>query len=256
MRKGRKNPDEMTFLEHLEDLRKRLFWSFASVFIVIVPAYIFSKDIFRFLAQPIAPFLPNGINDLAFRTLTEPFMLYLKVSFLAAIFISSPFIFYQLWLFVAPGLYKKERKYVVPFVLFTTVFFLGGAAFAYFVAYPFACGFFINLGKDFKPMITVNDFFGLTIKMLLGIGLVFEMPTLVFFLARMGIVTARWMIKNFKYAVLAVFIIAAVITPSPDMVNQAILAFPMLGLYAISILVALIFGKRKKTRDESSEPAG
>jgi sec-independent protein translocase protein TatC len=105
-------------------------------------------------------------------------------------------------------------------------------------------------------MITVNDFFGLTIKMLLGIGLVFEMPTLVFFLARMGIVTARWMIKNFKYAVLAVFIIAAVITPSPDMVNQAILAFPMLGLYAISILVALIFGKRKKTRDESSEPAG
>ena len=256
MRKGRKNPDEMSFLEHLEDLRKRLFWSFASIFIVIVPAYVFSKDIFTFLAQPIVPFLPNGINSLAFRTLTEPFTLYLKVSFLVAIFVSSPFIFYQIWLFVAPGLYRKERKYVFPFVVFTTVFFLGGAAFAYYVAYPFACRFFINLGSDFQPMITVNDFFGLTIKMLLGVGLVFEMPTLIFFLARMGIVTARWMIKNFKYAVLAVFIIAAIITPSPDMVSQAILAVPMLGLYGISILVAAVFGKRKKKAEESADPAG
>jgi sec-independent protein translocase protein TatC len=255
-RKGRKNPDEMTFLEHLEDLRKRLFWSFASIFVVLVPAYMFSKDIFRFLAQPIVPFLPNGINSLAFRTLTEPFMLYLKVSFLAAIFVCSPFIFYQLWLFIAPGLYKKERKYVVPFVVFTTVFFLGGAAFAYYVAYPFACRFFIKLGSEFQAVITVNDFFGLTVKMLLGIGLVFEMPTLIFFLSRMGIVTAKWMVKNFKYAVLAVFVIAALITPSPDIVNQSILAVPMLGLYGISILVAAIFGKKKKKEDADANLAG
>ena len=256
MRKVRKNPDEMTFLEHLEDLRKRLFWSFASIFIVIVPAYVFSKDIFRFLAQPIVPFLPNGINSLAFRTLTEPFMLYLKVSFLAALFVSSPFIFYQLWLFIAPGLYRKERKYVWPFVIFTTFFFLGGAAFSYYVAYPFACRFFINLGSEFQPMITVNDFFNLTVKMLLGVGLVFEMPTLIFFLARMGIVTAKWMIKNFKYAVLGVFVIAALITPSPDMVNQAILAVPMLGLYGISIVIAAVFGKKKKKAKDAAEPAG
>ena len=254
-RKGRKSPDEMTFLEHLEDLRKRLFWSIASIFIVIIPAYVFSKDIFRFLAKPLTQFLPEG-SKLAYRTLTEPFMLYLKVSFLAAIFISSPFIFYQLWLFIAPGLYRKEKKYVWPFVGATTVFFLGGAAFAYYVAYPFACRFFIDLGNEFQPMITVNDFFGLTVKMLLGIGLVFEMPTLIFFLARMGIITAKWMIKNFKYAVLGVFVIAAVITPSPDMVNQAILAVPMLGLYLISILVAWAFGKKRKEPAADGNPAG
>jgi sec-independent protein translocase protein TatC len=258
MRKARKSPDEMTFLEHLEDLRKRLFWSVVSLFAAIVPAYAFSKPIFNFLSRPVTQYLPEG-TKLAFRTLTEPFMLYLKVSFLVAVFAASPFIFYQIWKFVAPGLYQKEKKYVLPFVFFTTVFFLGGAAFAYYVAYPFACSFFIKLGSDFNPVITVDDFFGLTVKMLLGIGLVFEMPTLIFFLSRMGIVTSAWMIKNFKYAVLAVFIIAAVITPSPDFVNQLILAIPMLALYGISILVALLFGKKKRGKAEKaaeSEPAG
>lgn len=248
----------MTFLEHLEDLRKRLFWSVVSLFAAIVPAYAFSKPIFNFLSRPVTQYLPEG-TKLAFRTLTEPFMLYLKVSFLVAVFAASPFIFYQIWKFVAPGLYQKEKKYVLPFVFFTTVFFLGGAAFAYYVAYPFACSFFIKLGSDFNPVITVDDFFGLTVKMLLGIGLVFEMPTLIFFLSRMGIVTSAWMIKNFKYAVLAVFIIAAVITPSPDFVNQLILAIPMLALYGISILVALLFGKKKRGKAEKaaeSEPAG
>jgi len=255
MRKARKSPDEMTFLEHLEDLRKRIFLAFISVFITIIPAYIYSKNIFEFLSRPVNQYLPEG-TKLAFRTLTEPFMLYLKVAFLTALFAAAPFIFYQIWKFIAPGLYQKEKKYVVPFVLFTTVFFFGGAAFGYYVAYPFACRFFINLGSDFQPVITVNDFFSLTIKMLLGIGLVFEMPTLVFFLSRMGIITSRWMIKNFKYAVLAVFVVAAIITPSPDMVNQAIIAVPMLLLYGISILVALIFGRERKKRRKGKEVSG
>jgi sec-independent protein translocase protein TatC len=255
MRKARKSPDEMTFLEHLEDLRKRIFLAFISVFITIIPAYIYSKNIFEFLSRPVNQYLPEG-TKLAFRTLTEPFMLYLKVAFLTALFAAAPFIFYQIWKFIAPGLYQKEKKYVVPFVLFTTVFFFGGAAFGYYVAYPFACRFFINLGSDFQPVITVNDFFSLTIKMLLGIGLVFEMPTLVFFLSRMGIITSRWMIKNFKYAVLAVFIVAAIITPSPDMVNQTIIAVPMLLLYGISILVALIFGRERKKRRKGKEVSG
>jgi sec-independent protein translocase protein TatC len=255
MRKARKSPDEMTFLEHLEDLRKRIFLAFISVFIAIIPAYIYSKNIFEFLSRPVNQYLPEG-TKLAFRTLTEPFMLYLKVAFLTALFGAAPIIFYQIWKFIAPGLYQKEKKYVVPFVVFTTVFFFGGAAFGYYVAYPFACRFFINLGSDFQPVITVNDFFSLTIKMLLGIGLVFEMPTLVFFLSRMGIITSRWMIKNFKYAVLAVFIVAAIITPSPDMVNQTIIAVPMLLLYGISILVALIFGRERKKRRKGKEVSG
>jgi sec-independent protein translocase protein TatC len=260
MGKIKKTPDEMSFLEHLEDLRTRLFRAFVSIFVAVIPAYMFSQEIFRFLAKPLTQFLPEG-EKLAFRTLTEPFMLYIKVSFLAALFAVSPYVFYQLWKFIAPGLYQKEKKYVVPFVLFTSIFFIGGAAFAYYIAYPFACQFFLKLGSEFKPVITVDDFFGLTIKMLLGIGLVFEMPTLIFFLSKMGMVTSRWMIKNYKYAVLIVFIIAAVITPTPDMISQSILAVPMLVLYTLSILVAFLFGKERHGRKErrakkKEEPSG
>jgi len=263
MGKIKKSPDEMTFLEHLEDLRTRLFRAFISIFVAVIPAYIFSQEIFRFLARPLTQFLPEG-EKLAFRTLTEPFMLYIKVSFLAALFAVSPYVFYQIWKFVAPGLYQKEKKYVVPFVFFTSVFFIGGAAFAYYIAYPFACQFFLKLGSEFQPVITVDDFFSLTIKMLLGVGLVFEMPTLILFLSKMGLVTSKWMIKNYKYAVLVIFIIAAVITPSPDLVNQCILAVPMLALYSLSILVAFIFGKerigrkerRASQKEESSGNAG
>ncbi|MBM3295941.1 MAG: twin-arginine translocase subunit TatC, partial [Candidatus Aminicenantes bacterium] len=169
-------------------------------------------------------------------------------------------IFYQIWKFIAPGLYQKEKKYVVPFVLFTSVFFLGGAAFAYTVAYPFACRFFLQLGRDFEAVITISQFFSLTVKMLIGIGLVFEMPVLIFFLAKMGLVTSKGMIRHFKYAVLAVFIIAALITPSPDMINQMIIAGPMLLLYGVGILVALVFGKERRARrerkDRQAEPAG
>ena len=256
MGKIRKSPDEMSFLEHLEDLRTRLFRSFLSIFVAVIPAYIFSQDIFRFLARPLTQFMPEG-EKLAFRTLTEPFMLYIKVSFLAALFAVSPYVFYQLWKFIAPGLYQKEKKYVVPFVVCTSLFFIGGAAFAYYIAYPFACRFFLQLGSEFEPVITVNDFFGLTIKMLLGIGLVFEMPILIFFLSKMGLVTSRWMVKKFKYAVLIIFIIAALITPTPDVVSQSILAVPMLFLYSLGILVAFFFGKekkeRKKRRNKSKE---
>ncbi len=253
MRKGKKSPDEMTFLEHLEDLRKRIWYSFVAIFVVIIPAWMLSKKFFEILARPVSQYLPQGTKSLAFTTLTAPFMLYMKVSFLAAIFVTSPFIFLQLWYFVAPGLYQKEKKYVIPFVLFTTVFFALGALFGYFVAFPFACKFFLNLGSDFQPVITVDQYFGLVVKLLLGIGLIFEMPTLVFFLSKMGIVTSRWMIRNFKYAILAIFVIAAVLTPTPDMINQSILAVPMIALYGLSILIALIFGKKKKPEVTAEE---
>jgi sec-independent protein translocase protein TatC len=251
MRKGKKSPDEMTFLEHLEDLRKRLFYSLVALFVGIIPAWFFHKDLYNILAIPVIKYLPEG-TKLAFTKLTAPFMLYIKVSFLAAIFFTSPFIFVQLWMFVAPGLYQKEKKYVVPFVLFTTIFFAGGAVFGYFVVFPFACRFFLNMGADFQPVITVDDYFSLALRVLLGIALVFELPTLIFFLSRMGLVTAQWMIKKFKYAVLVIFIIAAIITPTPDMVTQSIIAFPMLALYGLSILIALVFGKRREKVSEDS----
>ncbi len=243
----------MTFLEHLEDLRKRLFYSFIAIFICIIPAWFFHKELYNILAHPVTQYLPEG-TQLAFTKLTAPFMLYIKVSFLASLFLSAPFIFFQLWMFVAPGLYQKEKKYVIPFVLFTTVFFSAGALFGYFIVFPFACRFFLSMGSEFQAVITVDDYFSLALRVLLGIAIVFELPTLAFFLARMGILTARWMIKQFKYAVLMVFVIAAIITPTPDWMTQSIIAFPMLALYGLSILIALAFGKRdKKKKKESDE---
>jgi sec-independent protein translocase protein TatC len=254
--KGPKSPDEMTFLEHLEDLRKRLFYSAIAIVVGFVPCWIFSKQFYAILARPVTQYLPAG-TKLAFTHLTEPFMLYLKTAFMASIFFTAPFIFLQVWYFVAPGLYQKEKKYVVPFVVLTTVFFGIGAVFGYFVVFPFACRFFLTMGKDFQPVIKVDEYFGFALKMLLSIALTFETPTLVYFLSKMGIVTAQWMIKNFKYAVLVVFVIAAVITPTPDWINQSIVAIPMLALYGISILIALLVGRGKAKAKASEEtPAG
>jgi sec-independent protein translocase protein TatC len=254
--KGRKSPDEMTFLEHLEDLRKRLFYSFVALFVGFIPGWIFSKDLYAILARPVTQYLPPG-TKLAFTTLTAPFMLYMKTAFLASLFFMSPFVFLQLWYFIAPGLYQKEKKYVVPFVLMTTFFFTLGALFAYFIVFPWACRFFLQMGQDFQAVITVDQYFGFALKVLLGIALIFELPTLIFFLARMGLVTAGWMVRNFKYAVLAVFVVAAVITPTPDVITQSIVAVPMLALYGLSILIALVVGRGKeKARRAKEDRAG
>jgi sec-independent protein translocase protein TatC len=246
----------MTFLEHLEDLRKRLFYAVLALFIGFVPGWIFAKDIYKILARPVTQYLPAG-TKLAFTGLTAPFMLYMKVAFLASLFVMSPFVFLQLWYFIAPGLYQKEKKYVVPFVLMTTFFFALGAVFGYFIVFPWACRFFLQLGRDFQPVIKVDEYFGFALRVLLGIAVVFELPTLIFFLAKMGLVTARWMIRNFKYAVLVVFVIAAVITPTPDAITQSIVAVPMLALYGLSILIALAVGRGKeKARRAGTDQAG
>jgi len=244
----------MTFLEHLEDLRKRLFYSFLAVVISVIPAWFFHKPLYDILAVPVTKYLPEG-KKLAFTSLTAPFMLYIKVSFLAAILFSSPFVFIQIWYFIAPGLYKKERKAVVPFVFFSSVFFISGAVFAYFIVFPFAVRFFLSIAESFDPVITVDQYFSLALRVILGIAIVFELPTLVYFLSRLGIVTAKQMTKYFKYAFLVVFIIAAVITPTPDPITQSIVALPMLALYGLSILIALAVGrkKEKKRKEEDDE---
>ncbi|HEK86276.1 MAG: twin-arginine translocase subunit TatC [Candidatus Saccharicenans sp.] len=253
-RKARKSPDEMTFLEHLEDLRKRLFYSIIAILVAVIPGWIFSQKLYAILARPVTQYLPPG-TKLAYTHLTAPFMLYMKVSFLAALFFTSPFVFYQLWMFVSPGLYQKEKKYVIPFVSFTTIFFLLGAVFGYFIVFPWACRFFLTLGKDFQPVITVDQYFSFAIKVLLGIAVVFELPTLVYFLSKIGLITPRWMIKNFQYAILVAFIVAAVITPTPDMITQSIVAVPMIALYGLSIVVALVVGKNKERQKRKEATA-
>lgn len=234
----------MSFLEHLEELRRRLVVSIVSVVVGFVVAFAFIGRIFEFIMRPLQQVLPEG-GHLIYTEPAEAFLLYMKVAALAGLVLAMPVILAQLWLFIAPGLYAKEKKLAIPFVLFATGFFLCGALFSHFVVFPWAWTFFASFTTDYMEfMPRIGPVFSLYVKMLLALGLVFEMPTLVFFLARIGLVTPGFLIRNIKYAVLAIFVIAAVVTPGPDVVSQALLAGPMLALYGLSILIAWIFQKR------------
>lgn len=237
--KKKKKQSEMSFFEHLGELRKRILWSILYILIFFLAAWPFVDKVYQWLAQPVLQFLPEG-KTLAFTSLTEPFMMYIKLSFITSLFVSSPFVFYQLWLFVSPALFKKEKKWVFPFVFFTTLFFLLGGAFGYYYVFPMACRFFLNVGEDFNAIITISEYFSLVFRVLLGIAVVFELPVLAFLLSKMGILTAGFLIKYFKYAIVIIFIIAAIITPTPDIVTQSMFAGPMLLLYLLSIGIAKI----------------
>lgn len=254
MEKKRRRNDDLSFLEHLEELRKRIFYSLISIVVIFFGNWFIAKDLFNIIAKPIVKYLPEG-EKLAFTSLTTPFMLYLKVSFLAAIFFASPFVAYQAWKFISPALYPHEKKYVIPFVLSTTFFFLLGGAFGYFIVFPWTCRFFLYLGRDFQAIITVDSYFNLAIEILLGIGIVFELPVVIFILSKLGILSPKFMIKNFKYAVLISFIVAGVITPTPDAITQTIVAGPFIILYAIGIFVSYLAG-RKKGKDKVDTPEG
>ncbi|MFH1178042.1 MAG: twin-arginine translocase subunit TatC, partial [Acidobacteriota bacterium] len=232
-----------SLLEHLDELRRRLAHSLLAVLLGFLACWYFAKPIFAWLQQPLVQFLPPG-DKLAFTGLVDPFMLYIKVALLAGIFVASPVVLYQLWLFVAPGLYRSERRIVLPFVLFTTLFFLAGGYFGWAVAFPMVCRFLLQIGADFRQVITINEYFSMASKVILGLGLVFELPVLILFLARIGVVDHRFLLRHFRYAVLAIFIVAAVITPTPDIATQSVFAVPMILLYLLGVLVAWIFGKK------------
>jgi sec-independent protein translocase protein TatC len=237
---------KMSFLEHLDELRKRLIYVVYALIAGCVVAYIFIGRIFDFIMKPMQQVLPPG-SYLQFTSGAEPFMLYIKIGFLAGIFISSPLILWQVWKFIAPGLYTHEKKFAIPFVLMSTTFFVAGGLFSHFIAFPWTWQFFASFATDYMKFVPkIDEAFGLYTKMILGFGAIFEMPTLVFFLARMGVVSAGMLLKYFKYAFLIIFIVAAVISPGTDMMSQVIMAVPMLGLYIISIGVAWIFGKKRK----------
>ena len=235
----------MGFFQHLEELRKRLIVSLLAIAGGFLLAWYWAPQIFDFLAKPIREVLPPGQN-LAYTRLTEPFLMYFRVALLAGILLSSPVVLWQLWLFISPALYRREKRYVWPFVIFGVLFFLSGCAFAYYEAFPLVVRFLVGVGSPFTPVITINEYLGMASKLILGLGLCFEMPILVFFLARLGIVSEVWLLKKFKYAVLIIFIIAAVITPTPDVATQCVFAFPMIALYLLGILIAWVF-RRKET---------
>jgi sec-independent protein translocase protein TatC len=234
---------KMSFLEHLEELRKRLVVSIIAVFVAFLACWNFADRIYGVLQQPIIKVLPPG-DKLAYSRLTAPFFLYMKVAFFAGLFLAAPVILLQVWLFISPGLYKRERRYAAPFIIFASLFFILGGYFGFRVLLPNTCGFFVKTGAQFKQMITIDDYFSFASMIVLASGAVFETPILIFFLARLGIVTPAFLLQKSKYAIVLSFIIAAIVTPTPDMVTQTALAVPMIALYFLGVGVAYLFGKK------------
>jgi sec-independent protein translocase protein TatC len=246
----------MGFLEHLEELRKRIIWSIAFIGVGFGVCYWWHEDIFGWMKKPIVFALNNHHlpTNLVYLNPTDPFNMYLKVSLIVGIFAASPFVLYQVWAFIAPGLYKSERRYVAPFMFSTVGLFVAGGYFAYRMVYPAALDFLIDYSKQFTPMITINEYTDLFMTIVLGLGLVFEMPILVFFLALFGIVSPGWMWRNLRYSILVIFIIAAIITPTTDIMNMCVFAAPMIVLYLVSIGVAyLVHPKQRKKRELNSK---
>jgi sec-independent protein translocase protein TatC len=247
------SPDKMTFLDHLDELRRRIVRSVLALVVAFAVCFTFAERIFNFLMGPLREALPEG-GELIATAVPEIFMLYLKMAFFAAIFVSSPFILTQVWLFIAPGLYAHERHFAIPFIFFGTAFFLSGAAFGHYVVFPYAAHFLTTFGgSEIEILLTVSAVFSFYSKFILGMGAVFEIPTIVFLLSRLGLVTPSFLWSKFKYAVLLIFILAAIITPTPDIVTQSLLAFPMIGLYTLSIGISAVFGRKRDIPEENAD---
>lgn len=243
----------MSFLEHLEELRMRIIYSIIAVAVGFGLCWGYAEKIFALMQEPVMFALKrNGLPErLVYLSPTEPFNLYLKIGLMAGIFVASPFVLYQVWMFISPGLYRHEQRYVMPFMFSTILLFLGGGYFGYKIVYPAALDFLISYGKQFQPMITIGEYTDLFLTIILGLGAVFELPILVFFLALMGVVSAGWMWHNVRYSILVIFIIAAVLTPTTDILNMCIFAAPMVALYLLSIGIAwFVHPKQRKARQE------
>jgi sec-independent protein translocase protein TatC len=243
--------EKQPFMSHLEELRKRLIACAISVGVAFVIAYIFSERLFQLLVLPLKRVMPED-QQLIFTNLPEMFIAYLKVAFIAGILVAAPFIFYQIWLFVAPGLYQKEKRYLIPFVVFSTILFVGGALFGYFVVFPFGFKFFMGFTNEYvKALPSVKQYLSFSIKLLFAFGIVFELPVVIFFLAKMGIVTPAYLRKKRKYAILLAFVFGAILTP-PDVMTQCMMAVPLVLLYEIGIVVARL-ARKKKDEDKEGE---
>lgn len=251
---GEPEPEEagkMSFLDHLDELRRRLVRIISYLGIGFIVCWYFSKPIYRFLAKPIRESLPSGVN-LIFTNPTDAFVLYMKVAFVAGIFLTVPLSLYEVWKFIAPGLYRHEKRYVVPFLVSSVLLFLAGGTFCYAYVLPQAYKFLIGFGADFTPMITITDYWDMTLMMLLGFGLIFEMPVIVAFLSIWGLVSAQFLWSKFKYSIVGMVALAAILSPTGDAFNLMIWSAPMIALYLLSIGVAALFGWRRKKRDTST----
>jgi len=252
---ARPNPDKMSFLEHLEELRVRLVHAAVALCVGFALCWNWRGEIFHFLTQPLRSAFPE--IKFIFTGPSEALFLYMKMVFFVGIFVAAPYILWQVWAFIAPGLYAHEKGYAYPFIFFGSLFFIGGAAFGHFYLFPLTFRFLGAFGgEDMDFMPKVDEYFSFYSWFLLGLGLVFQLPIVIFVLSRIGLVTPGFLLRNFKYAVLAAFIIGAVITPTPDMVIQTFVALPMVGLYLLGVLVAFLFGKKREAPDAVSASTG
>lgn len=240
----------MSFLEHLDELRRRLVAAAISLAIGTAVAVFFIDRIFEFIMRPLYEKLPEG-SRLIYTEPTEAFFLKLKIALLAGLVIGAPLIMGQLWLFIAPGLYVREKRFALPFIVMASVFFVGGTAFNHYVLFPVAWVFLAGFSTDYMMfMPRIAPVFSLYAMLAVAMGLIFEMPAVILVLARMGLVTAGFLWRHVKYAILIIFVAAAVITPTGDPMTQALMAGPMVALYLASIVLAWIFGKRRRHAED------
>jgi sec-independent protein translocase protein TatC len=233
----------MTLLEHLDELRSRLVRCAVAFSIALAVCWALSGPILRFLLRPIRRHLVQG-GEIVFIHLTEPFVTYLKAAGLAALFLTAPYVLYQFWAFVAPGLYRHERRLVVPFVVFGSLSFVAGGVFGYAVATPIAAGWLLGLGGDYHAALTLRSAFQFETRVILGMGLTFELPVVIFFLSWIGLVTPAFLMRHFRTAVLIIAIVAAVVTPTGDMLTMAVFVAPMVVLYLLGVAVSWVVGRR------------
>jgi sec-independent protein translocase protein TatC len=242
----------MSFVEHLEELRKRIIKAAIGVAVAIVAAAFFAQSIFDFIFTPINAFLPPNGHFIYIRP-AEGFSIYMQVMVMAGAILAAPWVLYQVWLFIAPGLYQREKRFAIPFVLLTTIGCVGGAMFSHFVAFRSLMIFFGEFStKTVTYSPTVESVFDLYVRLMVGMALVFQMPTVAFFLAKLQVLTARFLLAKFKHAVLILFVVAAIVTPSTDPWNQIILAATMIGLYVLCIAIVAVFGRRPPSREAAA----
>ncbi len=245
------NDPKMPLTSHLEEARKRLMIAMGGIMVAFVICWGFSQQIINVVSEPVLPF----VESLQFDTLTDPFFTHLKAAFYAALFLTFPLTLSQMWLFVSPGLYGREKRVVWPFLLLSFPLFVGGALFFYFVVFPFAVDFLVNFDKTLVPSLRVGDYLSFTVRLLFVFGLVFELPLVSLLLTRMGVITPEWLSRSRRYAIVVIFISAAILTP-PDVITQVMLAGPLLVLFEVSILVSRLARPRRAPEPEDAEAPG
>lgn len=243
--------EKLPLTSHLEELKTRLIRVLIVIGIGFGVCYLFKDWSFKVITKPLVEAMPAQ-SSMIFTGLPEAFFIHMKIAFFASLLLTAPYTLFEIWRFISPGLYKKEKRAVIPFVFFSSLLFAGGVLFGYFIALPPAFRFFVSFSTDFlKPMISFREYLSLTLKFLLAFGLSFEMPVFMFFLAKIGIVNSRMLSEQRRYAILIIFIAAAVLTPSPDAISQILMAGPLMILYEVSIVLTKFAGRKKAVPEDA-----